>query len=318
MRAFRPPYSRRCKAGFAVAGGRKSAAPFPLHFRTFVKIVSPAAHENLNPGTEFPRWNRRVDCLTQATHTTAHDYYRPHRRRVPRRSPELARRRWNVGDISGAPVCRTQSYRCECIERGRTVFWNVCRRMGVSPQYPRGRRIQRPRLVRFEPRRRADRGTSAVVDPDRYLRESRTMADSVRNDRICRRQFRSGRCDPTYPAWPARRLSIAVHHRDLWRLLRRGHRFFNAGCFYPIRHAGHQRDERPQDGAGGYHDNPRDHHVRCGKRGARPETLPMLAGSAVGSYMAAHWAQRLDQRLIKGFVVVLGAALTIYFAWRGV
>jgi hypothetical protein len=49
-----------------------------------------------------------------------------------------------------------------------------------------------------------------------------------------------------------------------------------------------------------------------------PETLPMLASSALGSYMAAHWAQRLDQRLIKGFVVVLGAELTVYFAWRGV
>jgi uncharacterized membrane protein YfcA len=49
-----------------------------------------------------------------------------------------------------------------------------------------------------------------------------------------------------------------------------------------------------------------------------PETLPMLASSALGSYMAAHWAQRLDQRLIKGFVIVLGAGLTVYFAWRGV
>jgi uncharacterized membrane protein YfcA len=49
-----------------------------------------------------------------------------------------------------------------------------------------------------------------------------------------------------------------------------------------------------------------------------PETLPMLASSAVGSYMAAHWAQRLDQRLIKGFVIVLGAGLTVYFIWRGV
>ena len=49
-----------------------------------------------------------------------------------------------------------------------------------------------------------------------------------------------------------------------------------------------------------------------------PETLPMLVSSAVGSYMAAHWAQRLDQRLIKGFVIVLGVGLTIYFAWRGV
>ncbi len=49
-----------------------------------------------------------------------------------------------------------------------------------------------------------------------------------------------------------------------------------------------------------------------------PEVLPMFASSAVGSYMAAHWAQRLDQRLIKGFVIVLGVGLTIYFAWRGV
>ena len=49
-----------------------------------------------------------------------------------------------------------------------------------------------------------------------------------------------------------------------------------------------------------------------------PETLPMLAGSAFGAYAAAHWAQRLDQRLIKGFVIVLGTGLTAYFAWRGV
>jgi uncharacterized protein len=49
-----------------------------------------------------------------------------------------------------------------------------------------------------------------------------------------------------------------------------------------------------------------------------PETLPMLASSAFGSYAAAHWAQRLDQRLIKGFVIVLGAGLTAYFLWRGV
>jgi uncharacterized protein len=48
------------------------------------------------------------------------------------------------------------------------------------------------------------------------------------------------------------------------------------------------------------------------------EALPMLASSAVGSYMAAHWAQRLDQRWIKGFVIVLGTGLTVYFAWRGV
>jgi|SRR6185312_1328721 len=49
-----------------------------------------------------------------------------------------------------------------------------------------------------------------------------------------------------------------------------------------------------------------------------PETLPTLVGAIVGSYIAARWAQRLDQRLIKSFVVILGAGLTVYFFWRGV
>jgi uncharacterized membrane protein YfcA len=49
-----------------------------------------------------------------------------------------------------------------------------------------------------------------------------------------------------------------------------------------------------------------------------PEAFPMLVGSVVGGYVAAHGAQRLDQRVIKGFIVVLGAGLTVFFFWRGV
>src|SRR5260370_3074452 len=48
-----------------------------------------------------------------------------------------------------------------------------------------------------------------------------------------------------------------------------------------------------------------------------PEALPMLAGSAVGSYMAAHWAQRLRQQVIKGFGVVTRGPLAAYFACPG-
>ncbi len=48
-----------------------------------------------------------------------------------------------------------------------------------------------------------------------------------------------------------------------------------------------------------------------------PQAAPMVIGSIAGSSMAAHWAQRLDQRLIKGFVIALGAVLTVYFFWRG-
>jgi len=48
------------------------------------------------------------------------------------------------------------------------------------------------------------------------------------------------------------------------------------------------------------------------------EGLPMAVGSILGGYVAAHGAQKLDQRLIKGFIIVLGVALTAYFFWRGV
>ncbi len=48
------------------------------------------------------------------------------------------------------------------------------------------------------------------------------------------------------------------------------------------------------------------------------ETLPLTASSLIGAYVAARIAQRLDQRLIKGFVVVFGGALTVFFFWHGV
>jgi uncharacterized membrane protein YfcA len=49
-----------------------------------------------------------------------------------------------------------------------------------------------------------------------------------------------------------------------------------------------------------------------------PEVLPMIPAAVIGGYVAAHTARRLDQRLIKGLVVVLGTAVTAYFFWRGV
>ncbi len=48
------------------------------------------------------------------------------------------------------------------------------------------------------------------------------------------------------------------------------------------------------------------------------DVLPMIPAAMIGGYLAAHAAQRFDQRLIKGLVVVLGAAVTVYFFWRGV
>ncbi|HEY7244552.1 MAG TPA: sulfite exporter TauE/SafE family protein [Xanthobacteraceae bacterium] len=48
------------------------------------------------------------------------------------------------------------------------------------------------------------------------------------------------------------------------------------------------------------------------------ETLPMCLGSLAGGYVAARSALKLDQRLIKGLIILMGTALTVLFFWRGV
>jgi uncharacterized protein len=47
------------------------------------------------------------------------------------------------------------------------------------------------------------------------------------------------------------------------------------------------------------------------------EALPMVVGSVAGGYAAAVGAQRIDPRLIKALIIVLGAGLTVLFFWRG-
>jgi uncharacterized membrane protein YfcA len=46
--------------------------------------------------------------------------------------------------------------------------------------------------------------------------------------------------------------------------------------------------------------------------------LPVSVGAVIGGYAAARVAQRLDQRLIKYFIIVWGVGVTAYFFWRGV
>jgi uncharacterized protein len=48
-----------------------------------------------------------------------------------------------------------------------------------------------------------------------------------------------------------------------------------------------------------------------------PQTLVMAVAAIAGGYVGALAAKRVDQRLIKGFVVALGVALTAYFFVRG-
>jgi uncharacterized protein len=44
-----------------------------------------------------------------------------------------------------------------------------------------------------------------------------------------------------------------------------------------------------------------------------PQALVTTAGAVVGGYFGAHYAQKLPQSWIRGFVIVVGAAMTVYF-----
>jgi uncharacterized membrane protein YfcA len=47
-----------------------------------------------------------------------------------------------------------------------------------------------------------------------------------------------------------------------------------------------------------------------------PQGIVMIAGSLIGGYSTAHYAQKLPQPWIKGFVILVGSAMAIYFFWR--
>jgi uncharacterized membrane protein YfcA len=47
-----------------------------------------------------------------------------------------------------------------------------------------------------------------------------------------------------------------------------------------------------------------------------PQALVMIAGALVGGYLGAHYAQKLPQRSVRWFVILVGSAMTAYFFWR--
>jgi len=42
----------------------------------------------------------------------------------------------------------------------------------------------------------------------------------------------------------------------------------------------------------------------------------MILGALVGGYFGAHYAQKLSPRLVRGFVILVGTSMTIYFFLR--
>jgi uncharacterized protein len=47
-----------------------------------------------------------------------------------------------------------------------------------------------------------------------------------------------------------------------------------------------------------------------------PQAFLMLAGAILGGYGGAHFAQKLDARVIRRVVIVTGFSMTLYFLWR--
>ena len=47
-----------------------------------------------------------------------------------------------------------------------------------------------------------------------------------------------------------------------------------------------------------------------------PQALVMTAGALAGGYLAAHYAQKVPQAWIRGFVIVTGVGMTVYFFVR--
>jgi hypothetical protein len=47
-----------------------------------------------------------------------------------------------------------------------------------------------------------------------------------------------------------------------------------------------------------------------------PQAILMTVGATLGGYSAAHYAQKLPQSWIRGFVILIGLGMTSYFFVR--
>src|SRR3954471_2482750 len=47
-----------------------------------------------------------------------------------------------------------------------------------------------------------------------------------------------------------------------------------------------------------------------------PQTVPMAIASIVGGYVGVHGARRINPKILKGLVVAIATAMTIWFFWR--
>jgi hypothetical protein len=47
-----------------------------------------------------------------------------------------------------------------------------------------------------------------------------------------------------------------------------------------------------------------------------PQAVVMIAGASLGGYFGAHYAQKVDHRIIRAAVIAVGSGMAIYFFWK--
>jgi len=47
-----------------------------------------------------------------------------------------------------------------------------------------------------------------------------------------------------------------------------------------------------------------------------PQALLMIGGAVLGGYGGAHYAQKLNPRLVRAIVIAIGSCMTVYFFWK--
>ncbi|MGH2510506.1 MAG: TSUP family transporter, partial [Ktedonobacteraceae bacterium] len=47
-----------------------------------------------------------------------------------------------------------------------------------------------------------------------------------------------------------------------------------------------------------------------------PDALVMIAGALIGGFGGAYYARKLDPKLVRSFVIVVGCTMTVYFFYK--
>jgi len=47
-----------------------------------------------------------------------------------------------------------------------------------------------------------------------------------------------------------------------------------------------------------------------------PQAMLMVVGAAIGGYSGAYYAQKLNPKIVRAIVIIIGSSMTVYFFWK--